>query len=50
MSNEVEKVGRKSVWWAVGRTVLFVFECIGYLLLTLSFLWLIFDVFGKKKK
>lgn len=50
MPNDVENVKSKRVWRTIGRTVLFVFECIGYLLLVVSFLWLIFDVFEKRKK
>ena len=32
-----------------GKIALLILECIGYLLLTLSLLWIVFDIFPSKK-
>ena len=46
---QVLAVKKRHIWKSLGKGLLMVLECIGYLFLCLSFIWLFFDVFDKKK-
>lgn len=43
-------IKKRSPWHTVGSVLWLIVKCIGYLILTLSFMWLIFDIFDTKKK
>lgn len=39
-----------SVWKKIGKTLLFVLECVGYLIMVISFMWILLDLLDGKKK